>query len=276
MRTAAALMMVLLAALPCGAEESAHVGAREGAQAGAEASSPGLYLVSSLDSREELLAYDGENGGRPEGKSEALRDNPAVMLLASLAVPGSGQLIQGEARGYVYMLVEAALWGGFFVLDQKGLDERDDYERFADENWNADEYYAWYDAHCTSPCEDCPECRPLADYGTQEYYEDIGKYAAYWGWWKLDGHEGYPDYSETDRAIRDEYYDMRGESNLHLRQARYAMMAVLLNHVVSAFDSLLTARNDEGPVAGSGRDTGLEFGLNDEGTGITCTLVSRY
>ena len=31
------------------------------------------------------------------------------------------------------------------------------------------------------------ECRPLAEYGTQEYYEDIGKYDTYWGWWSASG-----------------------------------------------------------------------------------------
>jgi hypothetical protein len=178
------------------------------------------------------------------------------------------------------MLVEAALWGGFFVLDQKGLDERSEYERFADEHWDSDAYYAWYDEHCSDCGPDDPcgyECRPLAEYGTQEYYEDIGKYDTYWGWWKIDGSESYVEgYSEADRALRDRYYDMRGDSNLHLRQARYAMMAALLNHVVSAVDAFLTGSGSAGERTGSSSGMDLEFDVTDRGDGLTCALVSRY
>jgi hypothetical protein len=178
------------------------------------------------------------------------------------------------------MLLEAALWGGFFVLDQKGLDERAEYERFADENWDFAAYQDWFNEHCSgcSPENPCDyECRPLADYGTQEYYEDIGKYDAYWGWWNIDGQESFLEgHSDIDLALRDRYYEMRGESNRHLRQARYAMMAAFLNHVVSAFDAFLISRGDSADAYGDGRSLDLEFDVADGGAGLTCALVSRY
>jgi hypothetical protein len=54
------------------------------------------------------------------------------------------------------------------------------------------------------------------------------------------------------------------------------MMAALLNHVVSAIDAFLNVRAGESDVAGASRDLDLEFNVTDEGTGLTCTLVSRY
>ncbi len=248
----------------------------EGAVARVHSVAQELVLISSLDARDELL----EAGAGGVGQ-EATGHDPTLMFFASVAVPGSGQLIQGRARGYIYLAAEIALWGGFYLLDSKGMDERDEYEAFADGNWKFAEYTEWYN----DVCVDCPECdptlcRPLATYGTQEYYEDIGKYRTYWRWWNIDGDEYDPDvewddYSENDLEIRDAYVDMRGDSNLHLRQARYAMMAALLNHVTAAVDAFLTARGDTSPIDPVA-DLGLEFGVADSGDGLTYALTMRY
>lgn len=236
---------------------------------------PELALISSLDARDELL--EAGAGGREPG---ADGPDPALMLMASLAVPGTGQLIQGNKRGYLFLAAEAALWTGFYLLESKGMDERDEYETFADDHWDYAAYSAWYSSTCAD-CPDCDEylCRPLADYGTQEYYEDIGKYATYWRWWTTDGDETYidwRDFSTTDEAFRDSYYDMRGDSNRHLKQARYAMTAAFLNHVVAAVDAFLTARSGGPQHSDAGSDLGVEFDVADGGDGLRCALTARY
>jgi hypothetical protein len=236
---------------------------------------PELALISSLDARDELL----EAGQGGAGSADEEHD-PALMALASLAVPGTGQLLQGHARGYLFLLAEAALWGGFYLLDSKGMDERDDYETFADDHWDFAAYSAWYEATCVD-CPTCDQylCRPLAEYGTQEYYEDIGKYATYWRWWTIEGDETYVDWSEysaEDVALRDAYYDMRGESNRHLEQARYVMMAAFLNHVVASVDAFLSARGGGAGHSDSVGDLGVEFDVADSGDGLRCALTARY
>ena len=247
----------------------------EGAVARVYSIAPELVLISSLDARDELLEVGA--GGVERGVAG---HDPTLMFLASAAVPGSGQLIQGRARGYIYLAAEVALWGGFYLLESKGMDGRDEYEAFADENWNFDKYTEWYN----DVCGDCPPegsetlCRPLATYGTQEYYEDIGKYRTYWRWWNIDGDEAsieWDEWSDYDLEFRDSYVDMRGDSNLHLRQARYAMMAALLNHVTAAVDAFLTARGGTSPID-SVADLGLEFGVADSGDGLTYALTMRY
>jgi hypothetical protein len=262
---------VALAALPAGGETP--VGGGAGARACSVA--PELVLISSLDAREELL-----EAGAAGAEREAIGHDPTLMSLASLAVPGSGQLIQGKKRGYLFLAAEVALWGGFYMLETKGTDDRDKYETFADDRWDFAAYAAWYDATCVD-CPTCDDnlCRPLAEYGTQEYYEDIGKYRTYWRWWFEDGDETYinwDEYSDDDKAFRDAYYDMRDDSNQHLRQARYAMMAALLNHVVAAVDAFLTARGDALPPTDSVGDLGIEFEVARGGDGLRCALTARY
>lgn len=244
-----------------------------------EASDPGageMALVSALDVREDVLDTSEE----ADGAGSSWTGDPAKMFLVSLAVPGSGQLLQGNKRGYVFLLAEAVFWGGFYMLETTGSDERDEYEDFADANWDYAAYYAWYQEYCVD-CVDCAgayDCRPLATYGTQEYYEDIGKYATYWRWWNIDGDESYIEwdgYSDLDVDVRDAYWDIRGDSNTHLRQARYAMMAAFLNHIVAAVDSYFSARagGDDGATTG---DLGIEFDVPDTGEGLSCALVARY
>ncbi len=229
-----------------------------------------LVLISSLDARTELLELAAVAG--TTARVEKVHD-PPKMLLLSLAVPGAGQIVQGEKRGYLYLLAEAAMWGGFYYLDKKGLEERGDYEDFVIENWNLAAYQDFFNENCLDDPQDYANgCRPLAPEGSQEFYEDVGKYDVYWPWWSGDGSPN--DVTSEDMVLRDEYWGMRKDSNGHLRQARYFMMAALLNHVVSALDSFFIARSpgDEAVPA----DLGLEFGVPTDVAGLTCALVARY
>lgn len=234
-----------------------------------------LALVSSLDARAELLdaAADPapDDGGPGRG----------VATMASLVVPGAGQLLKGEARGYAYLLAEAAFWVAYSVLNEEGLDIRSEYEAYADAHWDREGYEAFYDAYCTS-CEgdECPDgCRPLAPDGSQEYYEDIGKYSVYWPWWSTDdGDEDVPgaETSPVDQALRDDYWGMRKDSNRNLRNARYFMTAAFLNHIVSAADAFLNSKDASVSDLAATRDTGLIFDVADGGDGIRCSLIRAF
>lgn len=231
-----------------------------------------IRLVSALDARAELTSLDSAASEDADGHG------PAGMFLLSLAVPGAGQVVQGEKRGYIYMAAELALWAGFFMLNEKGLDERGEYEDYADAHWDFEGYSAWYDSTCVG-CQDCGyECRPLAVHGTQEYYEDIGKYDTYWRWWSSSGSgSDAPEYQD----VRDEYWSMRGDSNLHLRQARYSMTAAFLNHLVSSVDSFLSARRGHSGAGGSTGEGGapgprILFDTASGGEGLRCTLVMSH
>ena len=266
------LLGALLIAVSGGSARAAITDVTFGNRAAAPAD-PGLALVSSFDARDELVA----------AASDPARDgerSTGIVTLASLAIPGTGQLLKGEKRGYAYLLAEIAFWAAYASLNQDGLDVRDEYEEYARDEWHYEEYVAYYDQYCVDCGMDCPEgCRPLAPYGTQEYYEDIGKYSVYWPWWELDGDEGVPgaEMSEDDLATRGDYWTMRKDSNRSLRNARYFMTAAFLNHIVSAADAFLTTRS--APAAAdlySERTTGLVFDVADGGAGLRCALVTAF
>ena len=230
-----------------------------------------LALISSLDARAELLSTDGS-----DLVSTELGHDPLQMFLVSLAVPGSGEIVQGKKRGYLFLIAEIAMWSGFYVLDKQGLDERSDYESFADANWDLDGYMVFYNENCLdSPHDYAAGCRPLADYGSQEFYEDVGKYDVYWSWWGSGG-DGVPNDPSEAMELRNEYWGMRRDSNTSLRQARYFMMAARLNHVVSAVDSFILARGHGTEEHTASIKTGIEFGVPDDAAGLSVAFVTTY
>jgi hypothetical protein len=255
-KSAVLLMLGLALVVPGGARA-----------AGPRAIDPALVLVSSLDAEEELLSLS-------RGASTDLADghDPGRMFLVSLAVPGAGQLVEGHKRGFLYLAAEAAFWTGFFILNGDGLDKRDAYEDFADARWDYEGYQAYFEQHCQDdPYNPAEGCRPLAPCGSQEFYEDIGKYDVYWDWWTVDPAGG----PTTPYGVRDVYWQMRKDSNRDLRNARYFVTAAFLNHLVSAVDSFLSARGGRSP-GHAGRDLSLEFDLADAGGGLSCAVVMRY
>ncbi len=85
----------------------------------------------------------------------------------------------------------------------------------------------------------------LPEHGEQQYYEQIGKYIQYRAGWDdhiLEGDTIIFNPSRVTRNNRD-YMDSRVEANDLLGYAGTALWVVALNHVVSAVDALLEARN---------------------------------
>jgi hypothetical protein len=73
---------------------------------------------------------------------------------------------------------------------------------------------------------------------------------------------------------------MRGESNLHLRQARYSMTAAFLNHLVSSVDAFLSARRGDkaggGSLGGNAPEPRILFDTASGGAGLRCAFVVSY
>jgi len=117
----------------------------------------------------------------------------------------------------------------------------------------------------------------------QHYYEDLGKYDKYvFGWddwygtynpslcswrsWKPG--DPWPNYPYADglaplrmqSANRETYRDMRRRSNDYLDRATYFTWFVVINHVASALDAALAARDHNRRLAGErpGVDVGME------------------
>lgn len=90
----------------------------------------------------------------------------------------------------------------------------------------------------------------LPDYGSQQYYELISKYWQFQSGWK-DVHENpginpnFPHYKWDGSDASPNFYEGRdraAEFNDNYRLAGNILSLILINHVVSAFDGLLTVK----------------------------------
>jgi len=183
-------------------------------------------------------------------------------VLYSALVPGLGELTMGyEKRGIALMAVEVAAWAGYFKYHSEGLDERDEYEAFADQYWTQrkfiDDHYLVYPQ--TGQTQEYLEAQGQAVSGSggdwwtgyipwvskeedkQHYYENIGKYD-----WFVSG---WSDYDPTidpplaNSALREEYRSMRGASNDDLDTANSFVWVSLAARVFSIAETAIIVHN---------------------------------
>jgi len=201
-------------------------------------------LDSQILLAQRVIDPPGPNGRvRSAGEKETGRKNPAVAGLLSAAIPGAGQLYNGSSLGYLFLGIEAAAWISHVSMHETGMDKQDQFKGFADAHWSWDRYR-------DPTFEDCPTdghsdggvqdstLQMLYDRRRDDYYEDIGKLSIYACGW-------------DNQRNRDEYRDMRDDSNDFLRNARYATTVVFLNHLVSALHAARGAARHNARLAGN-------------------------
>jgi hypothetical protein len=189
-------------------------------------------------------------------------------VLFSALMPGTGEIYLGyKGRGIALITLEVAAWAGYFYYRNQGLDSRDAYESFADQYWSQSK---WIDHHplvypenlytpeqmdsvgqVNSGSGEWPGYIPWVskEEDKQHFYENIGKYDWYIsGWQDFD-----PDYYDasaeipfmTDTALRDQYREMRKESNDQLDDAnKFAYMSLGVR-VFSVVETLFLARGSD-------------------------------
>lgn len=168
------------------------------------------------------------------GEAKDMPPSPLWAGFLSALVPGSGQLIQGDKRGWLYLGIEAAGWFSYLALHGSAAQAEEDYEEYADLNWS----WARYDT--VGSCgpglgpEDFEEERAALEDAYEnsrdQFYQDIGEedvYACGWG-------------AQTERA---DYLSMIDDADGLYNAASYVIGAIVLNHVVSAIDAAKSASN---------------------------------
>jgi hypothetical protein len=195
--------------------------------------------------------------------SEAPAKQSYWPVVYSALVPGVGELTMGyEKRGIALILVDVLAWTGYFVKHDEGLDERDEYEAFADMYWDQqrfiDQHYYIYPGTGT-----LEELEALGQAGSgsgssdewwtgyipyvskeedkQHYYENLGKYD-----WFVSGWSDYdptlnPLLAKSDQ--RETYRAMRAESNDDLDQANSFIWVSLAARVFSIAETAIIVHN---------------------------------
>jgi hypothetical protein len=229
-----------------------------GGPAAGSADLPAARLYGEGDAMESRFGLAGSQAeAEPERGDGALVPDgagrpvsPFLAGLLSAVVPGSGQLVQGQRRGWLYLGAEAVIWFSYFALHGAGDQSREDYQEFADDHWDL-ERYAGPDGESPAtgcgedlgPTENFPqekaELLDLRENDRDGFYDEIGINTVYACGWDAQGNRG------TFQGMRNHANDLFGASNV------VASVAVL-NHLVSAIDAARSAarRRRDAPSLG--------------------------
>lgn len=222
--------------------------------------------------RAELNTYfEARSQNQPLGSASAKsldgegQKSIAKSVLFSLAIPGTGEFYAGSyLKGVAFLAVEAAAWPLYLHFENKGDDLENQFELFADQNWNEEEYWLWLSQESGIDRSDMQGLRQyerdnfthfLPEEKNQQYYENIGKYNQFnIGWNDTDTGE------VADSEIRAEYMLMRKDANDNFQRATNLVTLIMFNHVLSALDAAFTTRSFNNQVTASLRMQNIIYG----------------
>ncbi len=80
------------------------------------------------------------------------RKSPQKALLFSMLLPGTGQLYAQKGKeslikGIAFLGIEAAAWVLYASFTKRGNDKRDQFERYANENWDINAYLRYLESY---------------------------------------------------------------------------------------------------------------------------------
>lgn len=187
----------------------------------------------------QAMLYPSSSGNsdgiiRQTAVENASLKSPVLGIAMSALVPGTGEMYAGKwLKGAIFLGVEVALWVGYAHYSDEGQKWEDIFHEYADTHWSEDVWRAWMAANPTFG----DTTHTLPSTKTQQYYEMIGKYNQFKAGWD-DYVEGGPQLTEN----RNHYEGLRHESNVQFKRASYCAMVVILNHLLSTFDTAFTIR----------------------------------
>ena len=184
-------------------------------------------LSAPADPRPLPLAADHE-----EAVVSGSGRSPFVAGLLSAVVPGTGQLVQGQNRGWIYLGVEVVAWFSYFGLRSAGHQAEEDFGQFADSHWDWERYENVSDCgDGLGPVnfqEERDLLQDLFDNDLGDFYQTVGRRNTYACGWD----------TQENRA---EFLSIRDDANDLFRASRYLSTAAFLNHLVSAVDAVRSA-----------------------------------
>ena len=125
-------------------------------------------------------------------KINTSRKDARLAMAMSMLIPGAGNFYADSrsVTSYIWPVLEIGLWAGYIYFRSEGDKATDDYEKYADQNYNRDQQKEVQEKfkdflkreNYEHTVYDDTFWR-LDDDNTQHFYEDIGKYDKYiFGW----------------------------------------------------------------------------------------------
>ena len=204
------------------------------------------------------------------------KKNPIFTGMQSFAIPGLGQYKTDRiTEAIIFSAVEVATISTMYYLNSLGDKKTLDYKNYADKNWSVVKYAEWINIFGAefgdstkiyinpntnlqpweriswsdlskwehSRHEKGGFTHQLPLHGEQQYFELIGKYYQYKFGWK--------DYVYSGNALTADdipsqvtfYMDERAKANQFYYKLKIATGVLFLNHLISAIDATVGAKN---------------------------------
>jgi hypothetical protein len=187
-------------------------------------------------------------------------------VLFSALVPGAGEFYGKDyLKAGIFFGVEVLSWGAYTFYQVKGNNQTDKFQNYADQYWSVYTYARWLvdqgfeGAGVIDPnepnrdilrqqimqCEAQNFTHTLPDYGSQQYYELIGKYQNFQAGWtnlahvptKSPGPYWYETYKDP---VFVDYANERQKANDYYDYSKSGLFVVVVNHLLSAADAAWT------------------------------------
>jgi len=263
---------------------------------GQEAVNNKLELTGNLYADSKIISHSyPELNRNPIADDLPGKKSPVLSGALSAILPGAGQFYNEDwwIAG-IFVAVEAALITTAVVYDNKGDEQTEYFENFADENWSVVKYAKWLNEkgatitidETTPGLNDWERVdwtelneaeksnlpgvissHPLAPHGEQQYYELIGKYHQY-----IPGWPGGNDQVSPPQIMLD-YSQMRGQANDYYNASSTAIIGVYINHILSAAEAVWGATRFNNNLAINFRVEPFNFAT---GTELVPTLKVKF
>jgi hypothetical protein len=198
------------------------------------------------------------------------RKSPFLAGVMSFAIPGAGEIYSGNYwQAAMHLSFEAAGWYLYLYNQSKGDDMTDFYKDYANGNWSVVRYAGWLNEYWLEEAGGVPQIlidpdvsknpwqrvsweqihvvergvrqfsHTLEPYGTQQYFELIGKYPQYnRGWSDSEPYENGAiervRYFDEISEMFSYYSGLRGRANTYYSRSHNFALVIFLNHFVSA------------------------------------------
>lgn len=193
--------------------------------------------------------------------------SPVLGGVLSAIVPGAGEFYsKSYIKAAIFLALEAGLWIGYSVFQNKSKDQEAYYKGIADgpNGWSVRKYATWLrdQAGATgvnpnesdlnvlrnqiNAFESTKFSHQLPAYGSQQYYELIGKYQNFVPGWSdasanISATVNYSDpnsYVNVKTPLFNSYSFDRQKANDYYNTSTRFITGVIVNHVLSAADAV--------------------------------------
>lgn len=202
---------------------------------------------------------------------ESNKKKPFLAGVLSFAIPGAGEFYtENYLKAAIFLGVEVGALVTSIIYNNKGDDQTVFFENYANQHWSAERYARWTQHNLPKLNADLNPndytlfynngklnwnelnrmesdigwyySHRLAPFGDQQYYEMIGKYSQFNVGWDTFGDEN-TEYIYGDALVEQFhwYSKERGKANDFYTVAKWAVIAVVSNHFISAFDAAWSA-----------------------------------